>query len=424
MVAAQSQGHTHGIKVSTVLPAAVTADGTVHELSNMDLAMKLHYLRAVYYYNKQAAESLSIYKVKESMFVLLQRHVAVAGRVRKSESGRPHIKCNDSGVRILEAQCNKTIEEWLELKELIHGEELISNQVLGPDLRFSPLLYLQFTKFKCGGMSIAMNWSHILGDAFTASNFIKAWGNLIADNPAEPPLPTVTLTPPLKPEVQEKKPMKPLSVSKPVEPAGDYWTVTNTTPMETTSFHISGSHVNQLLSNISSPNCKTSSFEAVSAFIWQTLAKIRGPNEPNVLTLIKKPKGILSNQQAISTVSVGFSVSEARLEELAVEILKGAKDETKEICEYIEADIVNNDAIVYGGNLTFVDLEGLECYELKLAKERPVYASYSVEQVGDAGVVFVLPGAGSNGERVVTVTLPKEEVSELKSHLNKAWNTP
>ncbi|KAL6137143.1 hypothetical protein ACLB2K_062438 [Fragaria x ananassa] len=37
----------------------------------------------------------------------------MAGRIRRSENGWPFIKCNDSGVRIVEARCDETVDEWL-----------------------------------------------------------------------------------------------------------------------------------------------------------------------------------------------------------------------------------------------------------------------------------------------------------------------
>ncbi|KAF3666916.1 Global transcription factor group [Capsicum annuum] len=65
------------------------------------------------------------------------------GRFRRAESGRPYIKCNDCGARFIEAQCDKTLEEWLEMKDAPLEKLLASNQVLGPELAFSPPILIQ-----------------------------------------------------------------------------------------------------------------------------------------------------------------------------------------------------------------------------------------------------------------------------------------
>ena len=132
-------GHT----LSTVVPANVTGDA-LHELTGLDLALKLHYLRVVYYFRpSEAIESLTAWKLKEPMFLMLDVFPKAAGRIRRHGSGRPHVKCNDSGVRTVEARCEKTMEEWLETEEIDRGKHLVYDKVLGPDIFFSPLVYVQ-----------------------------------------------------------------------------------------------------------------------------------------------------------------------------------------------------------------------------------------------------------------------------------------
>ena len=141
-MASSSEVHSH--KLSSVVPGAVTGDEVIHELSNMDLAMKLHYLRTVYFFKaSEVIEGLGILKLKEPIFAMLNFFYLVAGRIRRTESGRPFIRCNDSGVRVIEAQCDKTIDEWLESEHSSLDGQLAADKVLGPDLPFAPLVYIQ-----------------------------------------------------------------------------------------------------------------------------------------------------------------------------------------------------------------------------------------------------------------------------------------
>jgi hypothetical protein len=52
------------------------------------------------------------------------------------------IKCNDAGVRIVESQCDKTVGEWLDENEYC-VDGLVHDHVLGPDLAFSPLVFVK-----------------------------------------------------------------------------------------------------------------------------------------------------------------------------------------------------------------------------------------------------------------------------------------
>lgn len=129
--------------LSSVVPANVTGD-LLHELTGVDLASKLHYLRAVYYFKpSEAVERLTIWQMKEPMFLMLGTFYVAAGRIRRHGTGRPYLKCNDSGVRTVEANAATTVEEWMEMEEVDRAKHLVYDKVLGPDLAFSPLVYLQ-----------------------------------------------------------------------------------------------------------------------------------------------------------------------------------------------------------------------------------------------------------------------------------------
>lgn len=130
-------------RLSTVVPAEVTGDSRVHELADMDLAMKLHYLRVVHYFPAGCpAAGLTVPELKYPMFRLLEAYYPACGRIRRrSESGgRPVVKCNDSGVRVVEARCELGMDEWLAAGEHRH---VVPDKVLGPEMHFSPLVVVQ-----------------------------------------------------------------------------------------------------------------------------------------------------------------------------------------------------------------------------------------------------------------------------------------
>lgn len=132
-------------RVSTVVPATPRGEeNDAYQLNYMDLLVKLHYIRPVYFFSPEAVQGLSIFDLKAPMFPLLDRYSHVSGRIRRSEeSGRPLIKYNDAGVRIAESYCDRTLTEWFHENGYYPVEGLVPDHVLGPDIAFSPLVFVK-----------------------------------------------------------------------------------------------------------------------------------------------------------------------------------------------------------------------------------------------------------------------------------------
>ncbi|KAL6342687.1 hypothetical protein AAG906_013093 [Vitis piasezkii] len=374
MVSSDHLNLVYDIKLSSVGPGHVTGSDVVHEPSNMDLAMKLHYLR----------EFIS----SEPMFTWLNHYYWTCGRFRRSNSGRPLIKCNDCGVRMIEAKCEKTIDEWLEMKDSSLTKLLVSNHIVGPELPFSPLVFLQVTSFKCGGMSLGLSWAHVLGDAFSASDFINMWGQAMANqlpqHPVDLPKSSSML---VKPANRSQLATDPLSIKR-VDPVGDNWITANNCKMEPFSFHITATQLTELQAKISGHKA-TPPFECLCTIFWQSIARV-SRHEPEVVTVCK-----------MSVV----------VEELGI----GERWRV-------------SDFIIYRANLTFVNLEEASFYGLELNGQKPVHVSYLIDGIGDEGVVLMAPpgpkdsGKDSSEGRIVTVILPEDQVMELKSELKREWS--
>ncbi|KAL1349576.1 hypothetical protein HN51_026097 [Arachis hypogaea] len=427
-------------KISTVVPATPRGNERgKYNLGYMDLLMKLHYVRTVHFFSPQAAQGLSIFDLKKPMFPLLDPYSHISGRIRRSESsGRPFIKCNDAGVRIVESHCDKTLEEWFNQKGYsIH--ELVHDHVLGPDLAFSPLLFLKFTWFKCGGLCVGLSWSHVLGDAFSAFNFITKWSHALAGH-----VPPKSLH--VNPNYEELQSLPINSIQDSQIPIvkratildEERWIAATDTKIVTHTFYVS---YNQLQDSVTSSqeSNNTCCFEIVSALVWKCLAQIRSYSEPKDVVICEYhsenyefPTNIgleFSTVEASSKVSV----SESDVLELATLIGSEKKKVEKHVMEkLVEESEGREDFIVYGTRLTFVNLEeeGNVIYGVKLINgEKPMVANCALHGVGDEGVVLVLPAPqdkedGGKIGRLVTVSLPEKEVEQLKDKLGSEWAIP
>lgn len=139
----EQQSLVYDVRLSSVGPGRSSGLDVFHNPDGLDLALKLHYLKVVYLFDYEAVQGLTISKIKESLFNLFNHYFVPCGRFRRSESGRPFIKCNDCGARIIEAKCTKTLDEWVDMKDWSSYKLLVSQQVLGPELSFSPPIFLQ-----------------------------------------------------------------------------------------------------------------------------------------------------------------------------------------------------------------------------------------------------------------------------------------
>ncbi|KAK7359298.1 hypothetical protein VNO77_01251 [Canavalia gladiata] len=422
----EEESLVYGARLSSVGPGRATGSDVFHNPGGLDLAMKLHYLRVIYFFDSEATQGLTIMKIKEKMFTWFNHYFITCGRFRRSESGRPFIKCNDCGSRFIEAKCNKTIEEWLAMKDWPSNKLLVSHQVIGPELSFSPPVLLQVTEFKCGGISLGLSWAHVLGDPLSASDFINSWGQLMNNLSLKKPfnIPRSIPTP------GESEPEKDPISAKRIDPVGDHWIPANNKKMDTFSFHLTSSQINYLQAQIWGPSIdQTSPFESLCAMIWRCVAQVRGGSEPKTVTICRsnpyhKDNDIIGNNQVICKVEAGSecSIVDTDLRVLASMLVDQAVDERKQIEEAIEKDQGVTDFFVYGANLTFLDLEEINVYDLQLKGHKPTFVYYTLQGVGDEGVVLVMPwpkGSTKNGVdgKFVTMILPEDEMVKLKSEL-------
>ncbi|KAL4578418.1 hypothetical protein LXL04_014541 [Taraxacum kok-saghyz] len=428
MVLSKDESPIYDIRISTIGPGYVSGQGAVQELTDMDLAMKLHYLKTVYYFRSPAFEGLTIINIKETLFNWTAHAYIPCGRLRRADSGRPYIKCNDCGIRLIEARCKLSLDEWLELKNDSKHKLLVPNQVLGPELLFSPLALMQLTKFTCGATSVGVSWAHVLGDAFSKACFMNLWGQAFRRQyPAQP----LCMDHSNDDGHNMKSPLKdPLSIKR-VGPLGDHWATPNDTKLETYSFYMSSPEITRLQSKIcgDKDHQQIPAFESICSVVWKCVAKVKHGSEVSIVTICTRDskstfERIITNRaQLIKVVKTDTSIEESSLMELGLLIMNQGVDQRRNIEEAMRYNSEFPDFLVYGANLTFVDLHDIPVYDLDIRGNTSVYVDCAIDNVGDEGVVLVFPTRKDTGSGLtVSITLPQNHISELKSMLKKEWS--
>lgn len=290
-------------------------------------------------------------------------------------------------------------------------------------------IFLQITTFKCGGTAVGLSWAHVLGDAFSAAKFINMFGRAVSGfKPDRPINPAQILNKPSNPF--NKAGPDPISVKR-VDPVGDNWAYAPPCKMESFSFHVTAAKLGHLRSKLAKGGGGGGDFppfEAIAAAIWQSVARATAdPSAARTVNVFRKggevtDSGKLGNTQIVSVVKADLDVAVASPSEVARLLKEEAADDRRAIDEAVERDGGLSDFIVYGANLSFVNLEGAPFYDFECKGERPIRAVYRVDGVGEKGAVLVMPdgdAGGGGGGRLVTAVLPEKEVAGVKSELKR-----
>ncbi|RZC15853.1 NADPH--cytochrome P450 reductase [Glycine soja] len=259
----------------------------------------------------------------------------------------------------------------------------------------------QFTWFKCGGLSVGLSWAHVLGDAFSAFNFISKWSQILSGQAPPKSLHTPNLPQPkTSPNSIVENPL--ISIKK-TNIVGEYWLATNDNDVATYSFHITSKKLHHLVTttfnqtNDNTNEAKTTYFEIISALLWKCIANIRGQHfGPNVVTICTSESNRAENEfptngfLVLSKVEADFSTGKFEISELVKLIAENKMVENHVMEELVEGDEGREDFIAYGLNLTFVNLEEANIYDgVKLNEQKPIMANCTFRGVSDQGVVLV-----------------------------------
>lgn len=115
-------------------------------------------------------------------------------------------------------------------------------------------------------------------------------------------------------------------------------------------------------------------------------------------------------------MKIDSSPSKLDISELAMAISKDAKNETQMVEAFVQGENGYKDLVVYGANLTFVDMLDLDLYGLTLKGQKPVNVEYAIDGVGEEGSVLVMRG-NENDAKLVVLVLPENELHKVKEVL-------
>lgn len=229
------------VRKTTMVRPALPTPRRVLWNSNVDLVVPRFHTPSVYFYRPDGSPSFFDGRVlKDALAKALVPFYPMAGRLRCDEAGRVEIDCNAEGVLLVEAETDGAVDDFGDFAPTMELKRLIPPVDYSGDISSFPLLVLQVTHFKCGGVSLGVGMQHHVADGYSGLHFINSWSDvsrgfdiaippfidrtlLRARHPAEPRFPHIeyqpppsmnTTTPqPAQPQVADQSPPPPAAVA-------------------------------------------------------------------------------------------------------------------------------------------------------------------------------------------------------------------
>lgn len=117
--------------------------------------------------------------LETSLSKVLVHFYPLAGRLRSLGGGRLEVDCNAVGVELFEVESDATLAD---LGDFSPSPEFL---YLFPCIDYKntplvelPLLYVQLTKFQCGGICLSVTVSHVLADGQSTLHFMSEWARI------------------------------------------------------------------------------------------------------------------------------------------------------------------------------------------------------------------------------------------------------
>ncbi|KAM6586062.1 hypothetical protein CsatB_013064 [Cannabis sativa] len=167
------------VKESTMVKPATETPQRILWNSNLDLVIPSIHTPSVYFYRPTgAANFFDAGVMKQALSKALVPFYPMAGRLRRDDDGRIEIDCNADGVLFVEAESNFVIDDFGDFAPTPELRRLIPPVDYSGGIASYPLLVLQVTYFRCGGVSLGVGMQHHAADGFSGLHFVNTWSDM------------------------------------------------------------------------------------------------------------------------------------------------------------------------------------------------------------------------------------------------------
>ncbi|GJT34914.1 shikimate O-hydroxycinnamoyltransferase-like protein [Tanacetum coccineum] len=149
--------------------------------SNLDLVVGRIHILTLYFFRPNGSDNFfDSETLKKSLADVLVLFYPMAGRLGydDGEGERLVIECNGEGVLFNECESYCEIDDFGVITPSPELRNLAPTVEYSGDVSSYPLVVLQVTRFKCGGVSLGCGIHHTLSDGLSSLHFINSWSDV------------------------------------------------------------------------------------------------------------------------------------------------------------------------------------------------------------------------------------------------------
>ncbi|XP_062201106.1 tryptamine hydroxycinnamoyltransferase 2-like [Phragmites australis] len=165
-------------------PASTRGGGRTSPLTTFDRASTDGYIPVVFAWNAPAPDNGAIV---DGLLAAVARYPHLTGLMGVDDRGRKCFLLNDAGVLVVEAEADADLAEALAPDVAAHTNDLYPKA--DKERADEPLLQVQLTRYRCGGLVIGTVCQHLVADGQSMSFFYTAWATAVRTSSATLPSP-------------------------------------------------------------------------------------------------------------------------------------------------------------------------------------------------------------------------------------------
>ncbi|XP_072977582.1 hydroxycinnamoyltransferase-like [Typha angustifolia] len=404
--------------------------------SNLDLVVPRFHTPSVYFYRPTGSpDFFDAAVLKSALARALVPFYPMAGRLARDEDGRIEIDCNGAGVLFVEADSDSTVDDFGDFAPTMKLKQLIPTVDYTDDISTYPLLVLQVTHFKCGGVSLGVGMQHHVADGFSGLHFINSWSDVAHGLPiAVPPFIDRTLIrarDPPTPSFPHVEYHPPPSMQVTTPPSTTTTTTKASSPSTAVSiFKLSCSHLSLLRKKLPHDSPRFTTYALLAAHVWRCACLARGlPDDQMTKMYIATdgrqrirpplPEGYFGNVIFTATpiASAREVIGGGAPGKIQVALSRMDEPYLKSALDYLEvqADLT---ALVRGAhtfrcpNLGLTSWARLPIYDADFGWGKPIYMGPG--SIAYEGLAFVLPSPNGDGSLSLAISLQAEHMEKFR----------
>ncbi|EFJ29145.1 BAHD family acyltransferase [Selaginella moellendorffii] len=433
---------------SVIVPASPTPIQERRFLSNLDQVFTGQWYMNTVWYFKPASDHLiqdqdAFFKgLKDSLSRLLIYYPSLAGRLVKNENNRFEVELNDKGVIFREAVTEARFDDWKDIKDCTVEAKLTFEDTVIADYSSAPLVRIQATLFKCGGIALGFSMAHAIHDGWAAVEFVKSWSELhthlqLSTPPVyashlmkarDPPVVSV----PIKDYISVPKVEGSLSSNYEVFEEGA------PSPYQAITFRFTAQQVDEIIQEVRNGpwQVEASSFVAMAAFTWKVMTEARELPDDTTTRYVYPiscrqrwqpplPRGFAGNTAHLSSLAAKAGDIKNKHVSYAAKLIYDdlsctTAEYLKSVIDWMEIELQKNDRDIgfacnfYSGtDVQSTSMVNFPIFEVDFGWGTPIHNSFTFQPLLGDGHAYLFPSPEGGRSRLVPIYMKRLAMKNL-----------